>query len=626
MRTFFRWLGILIVVMMVIVAGLFAFDWSWVKGYVADQAGDVLGRAVKIGDLEVDLALEPIIRASRIRIENASWGSQPNLLDLSQLMFHIDLLELLKGRIVLPEIELIQPVAHLDQSKQGQLNWATLGAASQQGSTEQSGRSIALPTVERLRLHDGRLVYRDAGDEQFTVTLPELTATTTGDDQHLEVSASGQVADRSFQLALRTGSLAALETNASVPIHAELTLGDMQGRLDGAIEQPLQPAGIDLDVTVDGAPPDALFRILNAPISSPYPLHLQGRLRQNGASWAMQDLKMTLGKSDVAGDVTVDLSGKRPFVTAELSSETLELPALVKAISGAAPSRSDVEGNGARPQASFDPDQLRKVGGKLNFQADTLVVSKQTFQNVDIEGRLKDGHLAIKPKAEYVGGMVQADLEVKGGETPVQSAIHANFDSIDLKEALAKIGLPKEAAGAVNGRVDLIGSGHTLAALLDTVDGQVVLTMNGGRLDQLLVELAGLDIGEAVVSAFSSENQAVAIRCMVAAFDVEDGKMTPNPLIISTTGTKIRGSGMIDLRQKQLDLKFMPEAKDFSFFSADAPLHIQGLFGDLSVGTNIGQALLSLATPVETQGTQPTDCQALLEKEREESTSMGSKP
>jgi hypothetical protein len=53
------------------------------------------------------------------------------------------------------------------------------------------------------------------------------------------------------------------------------------------------------------------------------------------------------------------------------------------------------------------------------------------------------------------------------------------------------------------------------------------------------------------------------------------------------------------LSQKKIDLKFTPEGKDFSFFSADAPLHLQGPFDNLSSGTNVGQALVPLATPIE---------------------------
>jgi hypothetical protein len=52
--------------------------------------------------------------------------------------------------------------------------------------------------------------------------------------------------------------------------------------------------------------------------------------------------------------------------------------------------------------------------------------------------------------------------------------------------------------------------------------------------------------------------------------------------------------------KRNVNLQIEPLAKDLSLFSADAPLRIQGPFNDLSVNTDVGQALLSLATPIET--------------------------
>lgn len=148
-----------------------------------------------------------------------------------------------------------------------------------------------------------------------------------------------------------------------------------------------------------------------------------------------------------------------------------------------------------------------------------------------------------------------------------------------------------------------------------------MVIMDGGRLDQLLLELAGLDVGEAIVSAFTGTEQAVPLRCVAIDFNVQDGRMQAETLVVSTPDNKIVGDGFIDLGEKKIDLKFKPEAKDFSAFSADAPIHIQGAFNDLSLSTNIGQALLSLATPVETGAAEPANCQALIERAREDTAS-----
>jgi hypothetical protein len=73
--------------------------------------------------------------------------------------------------------------------------------------------------------------------------------------------------------------------------------------------------------------------------------------------------------------------------------------------------------------------------------------------------------------------------------------------------------------------------------------------------------------------------------------------------------------------KRNVNLQIEPLAKDLSLFSADAPLRIQGPFNDLSVNTDVGQALLSLATPIETQEAEPADCQALFERARQDQQS-----
>ena len=87
---------------------------------------------------------------------------------------------------------------------------------------------------------------------------------------------------------------------------------------------------------------------------------------------------------------------------------------------------------------------------------------------------------------------------------------------------------------------------------------------------------------------------------------------------------KIVGDGFIDLGKELVDIKLKPKAKDVSAFSADAPIHVQGPLNHPSVSTNLGEALLSLATPVEAAEAEPADCQVLVEQTQQETSS--SKP
>ena len=125
MQTVLKWIGMALGLLIVgLVVLVLVFDWNWIKGYVEREASQALGRAVVIeGDLDVKLSWSPLVRIDRIRIANASWSPEPSMLTLPRLVFRLDLRELLRGRVVLPTVELVEPVLRLETSEQGQPNW-----------------------------------------------------------------------------------------------------------------------------------------------------------------------------------------------------------------------------------------------------------------------------------------------------------------------------------------------------------------------------------------------------------------------------------------------------------------------------------------------------------------------
>jgi uncharacterized protein involved in outer membrane biogenesis len=631
MRTILRWIGILLAVLAVsVVVFLLIVDWNWLKDYAADKASDALGQPVSItGDIDIDLALKPSIRIEGIRIDNADWSPEPHLLELPVLAFQIDLLKLLQGRLVLPEIELSEPTVRLERSEQGQLNWAALNpsAAKEQTSEGDERTATNLPTLGHLLLRNGRLVYHDyATQEEVTSSIAELTATTTGEEQTLDVKGTGQFADQPLQLMLHTGSLAALETETSVPLRGQLTLGEMQASVEGTVTQPLQLASADLDVSLRGTPPQALLTVLSSSGSLPQALlqqgnpSLEGHLQNQAHTWRLKDFQASLGDSDLAGTLALDTRGKRPALQGNLHSNHLDITALT----GGPSSRNAEKTSGQDrviPDVAIEPASLRTVNAEVNFTGAQVMAAGLTWQDVNIALSLQNGHLVLEPKAQLMGGTVQAKLDIDSTLNPMQSSIATHFERLNLQPLLTTLDLPKNAFGAIQGTIDLDGTGHALATFLDTADGDVVVTMNGGRLGQLLLELADLDLGESIVSAFTEQDQTVPLRCVAIDFNVQHGRMQTETFVIDTKGVKIVGDGFIDLGEEQVDIQLKPQGKDVSAFSADAPIHIQGPFHNLSISTNIGQALLSLATPIETPEASPSNCQTLFERARHDTAS-----
>jgi len=105
--------------------------------------------------------------------------------------------------------------------------------------------------------------------------------------------------------------------------------------------------------------------------------------------------------------------------------------------------------------------------------------------------------------------------------------------------------------------------------------------MGRGSISNLLLELAGLDVYEAL-KFMIGEDRKVAIRCAFGDFAVKDGVMTTRAFAFDTTDTIIIGEGQVDLGEETLDLELRPRPKDRSILSLRSPLHIGGSFADPS--------------------------------------------
>ncbi|HEY9400569.1 MAG TPA: AsmA family protein, partial [Luteimonas sp.] len=109
----------------------------------------------------------------------------------------------------------------------------------------------------------------------------------------------------------------------------------------------------------------------------------------------------------------------------------------------------------------------------------------------------------------------------------------------------------------------------------------VAIGMGRGQISNMVVELAGLDVEEAVKFLIEGDRR-IPIRCAFGDFKVTDGVMTSKALAFDTTDTIIVGSGTVSLRDETLDLRLRPRPKDRSFLVFRSPLIVGGTFKDPS--------------------------------------------
>jgi uncharacterized protein involved in outer membrane biogenesis len=135
----------------------------------------------------------------------------------------------------------------------------------------------------------------------------------------------------------------------------------------------------------------------------------------------------------------------------------------------------------------------------------------------------------------------------------------------------------------------------------------MVAVIPSGEMRQAFAELTGINAARALGLLLSGSQKQTGIRCAIAAFSVDQGKATAQPLVFDTDTVDVTGRGGFDFASEDLDLTLTGKSKKFDLVHVRAPITIRGTMGKPSFGLDAkslaeqggaAAALGVLATPV----------------------------
>lgn len=564
------------------------------SGWLGERASAATGRKVEIRALAVDWAWAPTVRVSGLSVGNVEWGEAEHLLTVRELRFRIRLLPLLVGRIELPEVIVDGASLALERRVDGEGNWSfssSPGAATAAEAVEPEERS-EVPTIGRLRITDGQVMIRDAERE---LRLDGKVNTATGDaegDDSLELAVDGQLAGRPLRASLRGGSVLMLrDGDEPYPLDLEIGFGETRLTIGGTFLDPIAFEGARIEMTLRGPNLADVFPLLGIPAPPTPPYELAGQLQRDGAVWRMTGMSGRIGNSDIAGNVGVDYGRKTPLLTAKLVARRLDFDDLAPLV-GVPPAAAEGEaaskeqqGEQQRlrerdnlfPDTPIDVARLRAMDMDIALRADD--VRARDFlpvNSVDFRVRVQDGRAEANPlRFGVAGGRIEGELAVNGRTAVPSADINLRFDGLDLAAFFAGTDFYDTMGGELRGRLYLIGSGHSLAELMASADGDGALAMSGGAISGLLVEGAGLDLSEALILVVGDDAK-VPIRCALARIGVKAGRADIRRGVVDTSDSVLYFGGGVDLGAQTMVMDIEADAKDFSLLDIDAPVHLQG--------------------------------------------------
>lgn len=573
---------------------LFGFAATRGPGWVGGQVERATGRETRIGALAFDWGWTTTVRMTDVAVANADWGQADNLFTAREVRVAVRLPPLLRGRLDFPMIEVDVGRIALERQADGESNWSfssspvtatAVDAVAPEERTE-------VPSIGRLRITDSSLSIRDA---QRQLDLDGSIATASGSasgGDRIELTLKGAMAGEALAMRFVGGSMLMLRDGAEpYPADLQVSFGRTKIRVDGTLKDPVAFEGADVRMALSGPNLADVFPLLGIPAPPSPPYSVEGRLHRNGDVWVLKGMTGRIGDSDVTGDVSVDYGPKRPFLKATLASGRLDFDDLAPLIglppeAGDQETASDAQRKQLERMRSNDqlfPDTPLEVKRLHAMDMDVTLTSDRVHSraflavtSIDARVRVKNGRAEANPlRLGVAGGTVHGTMALNARSEIPSAAADLVFEGLNMAAFFKGTDFYETMGGTIRGRLALLGSGRSLAGIMKTAGGSAALAMSGGAMSGLLIEGAGLDLGEALILVIGDDAK-VPIRCAMARLDVRDGRALIEKGVMDTTDSALFFRGSLNLQDQTLILDIEADAKDFSLLDIDAPVHLEG--------------------------------------------------
>lgn len=621
-------LALVVLVLAVVIA---TFDWNRAKPMINERASAAIGRPFAInGDLSVKWEREPDeggwrawvpwphIIANDISVGNAPWAKAPAFATLKRGEFSLALLPLLSQRVVIRRIQLTEPAADLERLADGRANWVfTLPETGEPSPWVLDINEIGFDKgrvglVDEVLKADLTVLVDPLGkpvpfaDVAGAAFVPEDGAAPVPRDYVFGWKVDGKFKGLATKGEGKVGGMLALQdAKQPFPVQADVAIGGTKASVTGTLTDPANLGALDLRLKLSGASMAQLYPLtgVTLPDTPPYATdgHLVAKLNNpGGAVFDYKDFNGKVGNSDLHGDITFALGAPRPKLTGKLSSKQLRMvdlgPLIGVPAGGTAAAPADrakdapakPKGGKVLPTQAFRTDRWRDMDADVTLDAGRIVHdSKLPLSDLSVHVVLQDGKLTLDPfRFGIAGGNINGTIKLDGANEALTGRVDLQARRLRLKQLFPATEAMQKTLGELNGDLAISGTGNSVAALLGSATGDVKMLVNDGVISRSLMEIAGLNVGNYVMSKLFGDDE-VKINCGAADLAMKNGVMTPRVFVFDTENALISITGTADFKNETMDMDITPDSKGFRIFSLRSPLYVRGTFGSPDVGVHV---------------------------------------
>ena len=259
------------------------------------------------------------------------------------------------------------------------------------------------------------------------------------------------------------------------------------------------------------------------------------------------------------------------------------------------------------PDRSFDLRSLHAMDADVQVAIRTLDLGDDAaiapLRALSTHLTLRQGLLRLDDlRALAAGGHVSGNTSFDAARDSTVARWQADLRLTNMQldqwlRGLQRKGTPL-LSGRLMARLQVKGVGGSTAALLSSMDGQIGANLRQGKVSHLMLELAGLDLAQALGVMLQGDKPLV-LNCALLQSVVSRGVMRIRDAVLDTDDSTLNFTGQLNLGDETLALRGEVKPKDFSPFSLRSPILVGGTLAAPEVGVEtgrlVGRAVAALA-------------------------------
>lgn len=296
-----------------------------------------------------------------------------------------------------------------------------------------------------------------------------------------------------------------------------------------------------------------------------HPFDVTADLEGTLNSIEIENLQAHWGDSDLSGRGSVVLDD-RPHIEVHGQSGVLDIYDLQHALFGA-PADLEPEDDSVKvfSDAPIPMHLFADFDAVLDLQVDRFRGQRARLEDISLELNISDGVLQLNRAAyrDELGYFDASALLRPEGET-VYLELALTGEDMDMG-FFTNRAKERDAAPRYTMDVDIWGHGRTVAELAGSLNGALLVSSDGGRINNQLLEVFAGDFLSNVLDVlnpFAESEEFTNMDCLVLNAAVVDGKVKMEPgFVMRTDRLNMFVYGTANLKKESLDLSLASQAR-----------------------------------------------------------------